>query len=189
MAVIYHWKHGWIPLDHIAALSKAKGNHKLAAKYLKAAASSSAGINSKSDTYSAARRMSEVDARNKASAQQQLRDGIKKFGVKTEAEKPPVEAKLREWTPSRGGQTRHYVTNVDEILDLEVDRYKNGGVRSASLNGKSISNAEALRLIGIKAWVGVDDKKLHLEFAGPRPRIITEQEIIEALRKSLQTYK
>jgi hypothetical protein len=26
MAVVYHWKHGWIPLDHVAALSKAKGS-------------------------------------------------------------------------------------------------------------------------------------------------------------------
>lgn len=25
---VYHWKHGWIPLDHVAALSKAKGSHK-----------------------------------------------------------------------------------------------------------------------------------------------------------------
>ncbi|MCW2898482.1 MAG: hypothetical protein JWO67_747 [Streptosporangiaceae bacterium] len=24
---VYHWKHGWIPLDHAAALSKAKGSH------------------------------------------------------------------------------------------------------------------------------------------------------------------
>jgi len=35
MAVVYHWKHGWIPLDHTAALQKAKGNHDLAAQYLK----------------------------------------------------------------------------------------------------------------------------------------------------------
>jgi hypothetical protein len=31
---IYHWKHGWIPLDHAAALSKAKGNHAAATRYL-----------------------------------------------------------------------------------------------------------------------------------------------------------
>lgn len=28
------WKHGWIPLDAVAALAKAKGNHALASKYL-----------------------------------------------------------------------------------------------------------------------------------------------------------
>ncbi|GAB3080952.1 hypothetical protein GCM10027053_51810 [Intrasporangium mesophilum] len=33
---VYHWKHGWIPLDHVAALSKAKGNHKAASKILEA---------------------------------------------------------------------------------------------------------------------------------------------------------
>lgn len=27
---VYHWKHGWIPLTHAAALAKAHGNHKLA---------------------------------------------------------------------------------------------------------------------------------------------------------------
>jgi hypothetical protein len=27
---VYHWKHGWIPLTHTAALSKAKGNEKAA---------------------------------------------------------------------------------------------------------------------------------------------------------------
>jgi hypothetical protein len=31
---IYHWKHGWIPLDHYAALSKAKGREAGARKYL-----------------------------------------------------------------------------------------------------------------------------------------------------------
>jgi hypothetical protein len=31
---IYHWKHGWIPLDHYAALKKAKGREAGARKYL-----------------------------------------------------------------------------------------------------------------------------------------------------------
>lgn len=33
---VYHWKHGWIPLDHVAAISKAKGNHKAADKIMQA---------------------------------------------------------------------------------------------------------------------------------------------------------
>lgn len=32
--LIYHWKHGWIPLTHAAALSKAHGNAHLADKYV-----------------------------------------------------------------------------------------------------------------------------------------------------------
>lgn len=32
--LMYHWRHGWIPLTHAAALSKAKGNSKLADKYV-----------------------------------------------------------------------------------------------------------------------------------------------------------
>jgi hypothetical protein len=31
---IYHWKHGWIPLDHSAAISKAKGSELSARRYL-----------------------------------------------------------------------------------------------------------------------------------------------------------
>lgn len=31
---VYHWKHGWIPLDHTAALEKARGNATLAAQML-----------------------------------------------------------------------------------------------------------------------------------------------------------
>jgi hypothetical protein len=30
---VYHWKHGWIPLTHTAAMVKAKGNRHTAAKY------------------------------------------------------------------------------------------------------------------------------------------------------------
>lgn len=54
MAVVYHWKHGWIPLDHTAALSKAKGNHELAAKMLADAKTSQAGIHTKQDVAKAA---------------------------------------------------------------------------------------------------------------------------------------
>jgi hypothetical protein len=32
--MIYHWKHGWIPLDHYAALSKAHGSEHGALRYL-----------------------------------------------------------------------------------------------------------------------------------------------------------
>jgi hypothetical protein len=32
--LIYHWRHGWIPLDHYAALSKAHGREDAARKLL-----------------------------------------------------------------------------------------------------------------------------------------------------------
>lgn len=32
--LVYHWKHGWIPLTHAAALSKAHGNSRAADKYV-----------------------------------------------------------------------------------------------------------------------------------------------------------
>ena len=60
MAHVYHWKHGWIPLDHAAALSKAKGNHDLAAKYHADAHSAGAGIHSKRDVAGAIRDLPNV---------------------------------------------------------------------------------------------------------------------------------
>lgn len=48
-AHVYHWRHGWVPLDHTAALSKAKGNHERAAAMLSDAHSPGAGIHSRQD--------------------------------------------------------------------------------------------------------------------------------------------
>lgn len=72
MAVVYHWKHGWIPLDHTAALSKAKGNHELAAKML-GDAHSGGGINSRQDVAKAVRDLPNVPAGDHGHAMMQLR--------------------------------------------------------------------------------------------------------------------
>lgn len=60
---VYHWKHGWIPLDHTAALSKAKGNPTLAAKMLNDAHGLDAGINTRADVEGAARSIPSAAAR------------------------------------------------------------------------------------------------------------------------------
>ncbi|APZ81719.1 hypothetical protein NCPPB3778_47 [Rathayibacter phage NCPPB3778] len=70
----------------------------------------------------------------------------------------------RVWTPRSGNvQARKYVTNVAEVIGLDYDSYGSGSVRSASLNGEGISNAEALRLLATKIWVGADDDSIHVE--------------------------
>ena len=59
-------------------------------------------------------------------------------------------AVLRTWTGR--GETREYVQNVPELLGLEYETYKTGNVRWASLNGAAISNAEANRILSVRAF-------------------------------------
>lgn len=73
MAVVYHWKHGWIPLDHEAALSKAKGNHTLAAAYLRDAPHAK-GIDSRQHVAKAVLDLPNVPSVDRADAHRQLRE-------------------------------------------------------------------------------------------------------------------
>jgi hypothetical protein len=59
-------------------------------------------------------------------------------------------AVLKLWTGD--GVTREYVQNVPELLGLEYETYKTGNVRWASLDGAAISNAEANRILAVRAW-------------------------------------
>lgn len=68
MAHVYHWKHGWIPLDHVAALSKAKGNHVRAATLLEAAHGPGAGIKSRRDVAGAIRSLPSVPESDRSQA-------------------------------------------------------------------------------------------------------------------------
>lgn len=69
--VVYHWKHGWIPLDHTAALSKAKGNHAAAEKML-ADAHTSRGITSRQDVAKAVRDLPNLPPSERGAATTQL---------------------------------------------------------------------------------------------------------------------
>lgn len=73
MAVVYHWKHGWIPLTHEAALQKAHGSHAGAAK-LMADAPHATGIKSRQDVAKAALDLPNVPASHRAEARSQLHD-------------------------------------------------------------------------------------------------------------------
>lgn len=72
MAVVYHWKHGWIPLDHTAALSKAKGNHDRAAKLLADAHGAHAGIHSRQDVAKAIRDLPNVPSSDRNQARHHI---------------------------------------------------------------------------------------------------------------------
>lgn len=79
-AHVYHWKHGWIPLDHTAALSKAKGNREVAARMLADATSTSAGIHNRRDVARALLRINTVPDEHRHAAFAQVRDAAPKHG-------------------------------------------------------------------------------------------------------------
>jgi hypothetical protein len=72
VAHIYHWKHGWIPLDHTAALSKAKGNHAAAARMLGDAHDGTAGMHSRQDVAKALVSLPDVPAADRPDAHAQI---------------------------------------------------------------------------------------------------------------------
>ncbi|OIN79364.1 hypothetical protein [Mycobacterium malmoense] len=92
-----------------------------------------------------------------------------------------ITIETRTWTGA-SGITREYITNLPDILGLDVDRYKSGNISSATLRGTRISNAEAARIAGIKAWY---DKagRLHVQGADSS-RELTEDDVITAISAS-----
>lgn len=68
---VYHWKHGWIPLDHEAALKKAKGNHAAASAMLQAA-EHSRGIQSRRDVAHAVRDLPNVPPADRPEPKRQI---------------------------------------------------------------------------------------------------------------------
>lgn len=81
MAIVYHWKHGWIPLDHTAALSKAKGSHEHAARLLQAARDGETGIKTKQHLKGAIEDMHNVPDSHRAEAAQQIKQAAPEHGV------------------------------------------------------------------------------------------------------------
>lgn len=57
---------------------------------------------------------------------------------------------FNRWT--KGNMDRLYF-NIEKSGDLELDYYKSGNLRSADLDGKRISNAEACRLLAVKCFI------------------------------------
>lgn len=78
---VYHWKHGWIPLTHTAALSKAKGNKTLAARYVADAHSPSAGIHSRQHVAKALVGLPSVPTEGRSDAARQVKTAAHKHGA------------------------------------------------------------------------------------------------------------
>lgn len=81
MAHVYHWRHGWIPLDHVAALSKAKGNHERATAMLRDAHGPGAGIHTRQHLAGAIHDLPNVSSRDAMTARHEIRSAADKLGV------------------------------------------------------------------------------------------------------------
>lgn len=68
----FHWRHGWIPLDHEAALKKTRGDRKAAAAMLSDAHGGSAGIRSRRDVAAALRDLPNVPSRDRIAPKHEL---------------------------------------------------------------------------------------------------------------------
>lgn len=92
-----------------------------------------------------------------------------------------IKLQINEWT-GRNGQTRRYVNNWIEAVGFDVEYYKTGNIRSASINGQQISNAAAGRLCGVKVWIDSDDT-IHIDHwaNGTERYAITPEQIRERI--------
>ena len=64
-----------------------------------------------------------------------------------------------EW--QKGDKHRIYFNSLGMFYGIETERYNSGNISSATLNGNSISNSEAKRILGrlldCKVWYDVND--------------------------------
>lgn len=69
-----------------------------------------------------------------------------------------------EW--QKNGKHRIYFNGLGELYGIETERYNTGNICGATLNGNTISNSEAKRLIGrlldCKVWFDVVDGKFYM---------------------------
>lgn len=72
--------------------------------------------------------------------------------------------KFGRWTKKASNgkvYDRIYFNATD--LGMEVSYYKTGNVSNATINGESISNCEARRVMGSKAYFDLTDNTLHMD--------------------------
>jgi len=85
------------------------------------------------------------------------------------------------WT--KGNYDRVYFNGWAKFIGLEIDRYKSGNIWAASLNGETISNSEARRILGAITAVYWDaaDGQIHVKWGWENPRSMTRDELYQAI--------
>jgi hypothetical protein len=89
------------------------------------------------------------------------------------------------WT-SRTGELRVYLNDWHPLIDLDIDRYGTGNVRSASLRGESLSNRRASSLATAKVYWR--DGKIWTDLAALADRIgvgVGGSELVETLKSEI----
>jgi hypothetical protein len=99
-----------------------------------------------------------------------------------------LEAKNgNRWT--KYGKDRIYFDARNALSGLETDRYNTGNISSATLNGESISNSEAKRLItaalDVKIYYDIDTDKFNWNNSGNEKFDAMSRQYVEELRKSI----
>jgi hypothetical protein len=119
MAVVYHWKHGWIPLDHTAALSKAKGNHEAAAKMLGDARGGGTGIKSRRDVAGAMRDLPNLSREtDRRSARDQIHDAASKHNA------TDLLPKTKFYDPKTGPSDAEKLENAARMFGTNSPQYR-----------------------------------------------------------------
>jgi hypothetical protein len=68
----------------------------------------------------------------------------------------------KPWQPKQG-PTRIYLNDWAPLAGLQVDRYKSGNIKWATLDGEKISNARAARLLQGKVYFVEDSLVLEVD--------------------------
>lgn len=189
--VIYHWKHGWIPLTHTAALSKAKGNHNLANRYLPGGSHASVDIRRMSDDHLAEHLatvaddehaidaiLHELDRRDRVSASREKRKAARDKARDDDFERLLADGEDPETAYAKAfGVSEERVRRQGAIASLRANGYSGRNfdelVRNAFqdhaaqswLDAESVTNGYLLNKAGEIAKVNP-----RLLFAGPESR-------------------
>lgn len=187
MAHVYHWKHGWIPLDHTAALKKAKGNHHAAKKYLEAARSKDAGINSKEHVVRAAKSVRSVDPKDRGGAVRQVQSAAAKHGVDLPGSKKPVTPAKKAAAPAPAKTAAKKDTAPAKTTSrYQVSRGPDGGAEITASNAASGGHSKIGRVIALpNGKYGA----FHLAMHTPTTKHNTEEEAIKAVTDSHSSWK
>ena len=108
----------------------------------------------------------------------------------TDTDPAPVTPVLGTWTHPGTRETRRYVNNIREIIGLDVSYYRSGNISQAALDGDTISNCEANRIMAairnIKIWVD-DAGQVHCRDRNRSwaPRTVDFDAIVTAVIRSI----
>lgn len=106
------------------------------------------------------------------------------------AEPTTVKPQLGKPWSGYGCGPRQYVQNIEEIIDLEISRYKSGNISGASLGNETISNSQGNNVLSMvttmKMWIDMETGTVHHKYnPNASSSKITHEEIIESVTEAI----